>query len=168
VQGYHQLADGSWTGPLDWKGEDEIEFCRDDADQDVRRIAILYGNSEIAGRMSGDYEVEVRDTCPQTFDVTLDWLSDAQVMTDTQWTIEGTLEPPTRRTPSGRAHRRRGSSASDGTQGPRPRLVPLTMTRSRHRAQSAYTGSSRLTEVRGLPSSPANQHLSSAYSHCLP
>jgi len=37
--------------------------------------------------------MEVRDACPQSFDVTIEWLSDAEVMTDTQWTIEATLEP---------------------------------------------------------------------------
>lgn len=72
VQGYYQLADGTWSGPHDWKGEDKVEFCRDDAAEDVRRIVILYGNSEVpsegvASRIGGEYELEVRESCPQGF-----------------------------------------------------------------------------------------------------
>lgn len=68
VQGFYQLRDGTWAGPLDWKGEDEIEFCRDQDDQDITRVAILYGNSEVPTGASqdiqGSYAVEVRKTCP--------------------------------------------------------------------------------------------------------
>ncbi|MBA2374407.1 MAG: hypothetical protein H0V74_09435 [Chloroflexi bacterium] len=68
VQGYYRLADGSWSGPLDWRAS-TFEFCRDRPDQGVERVAILFGNSEITTSSSrgveGDYEVEVRGTCPQ-------------------------------------------------------------------------------------------------------
>lgn len=96
VQGYHQLVDGSWSGPFDWKGKDKIEYCRDEASENVRRIAILYGNSSLptdVRSIDGNYTVEVRDICPVEYSVTIEYDADYATLADTHWTITGTIHP---------------------------------------------------------------------------
>lgn len=101
VQGYYRTRDGRWRGPLDWRTRDRVEFCRDEAAEDVDRVVILYGNSEVDGatkaHLAENYEIEVRDACPEGFEVTVSIEHDSFLHAGS-WTLTGRLEPhdPTR------------------------------------------------------------------------
>jgi hypothetical protein len=100
VQGFYRLADGSWSGPHDWSTEDEVSFCRDEVDQDVARVVILYGNSEAPGNspvfgadeINGTYNLEVREACPVGYRIEGSLVGDFPGVPSTTLTFAGVAD----------------------------------------------------------------------------